>query len=108
MAARGLFSLRRVPFLTCLSGAARNAHLLATVSNCRAQGAAWVSPTRLAAALAASGAAPEVNNGCVIVETNYRVCYVACCRPPWIMTCDVVGNLFAHRCGANHQCSLRT
>ena len=33
----------------------------------------WISPTRLAAALAGSGATPEATHGCVIVETNYRV-----------------------------------
>jgi len=35
----------------------------------------WISPTRLAAALAGSGGGtPEATHGCVIVETNYRVC----------------------------------
>ena len=34
----------------------------------------WISPTRLAAALAGSGGTPEATHGCVIVETNYRVC----------------------------------
>jgi len=33
----------------------------------------WISPTRLAAALAGSGGTPEATHGCVIVETNYRV-----------------------------------
>ena len=40
----------------------------------RAEGQVWISPTRLAAALAGSGATPEATHGCVIVETNYRVC----------------------------------
>ena len=38
----------------------------------RAEGQVWISPTRLAAALAGSGTAPEATHGCVIVETNYR------------------------------------